>query len=48
MKKHNWNKEQPHRADNGRITTRKFAEKNPRKVEWVKEKKLSKINPFLS
>lgn len=41
MKKenHNWKKEQPHDASDGKITTRKFAEKNPDKVEWVKVKK---------
>lgn len=39
---HNWTKEKPHRADNGQITTRKYAEKNPRKVEWVKDKKNKK------
>jgi hypothetical protein len=38
-KKHDWNKEQPHHADNGRITTEDFARKNPDKVTWVKEKK---------
>ena len=39
MKKHDWKKEQPHRADNGVITTRKFADQNPNKVEWVKVKR---------
>jgi hypothetical protein len=38
-KPHNWNKEQPHDAKSGRITTEKFARANPDKVEWVKEKK---------
>ncbi|MCX6752152.1 MAG: hypothetical protein NTZ87_01485 [Candidatus Nomurabacteria bacterium] len=38
-KKHNWNKEQPHSATTGRITSRKYADKNPKKVEWVKVKK---------
>jgi hypothetical protein len=33
-----WNKAQPHHATTGEITTRKFAEKNPNKVEWVKVK----------
>lgn len=38
-KKHDWKKEQPHHAKTGRITTKKFADKNPNKVEWVKVKK---------
>jgi len=38
-KNHDWNKEQPHHAETGKITTRKYAEKHPEKVEWVKEKK---------
>jgi hypothetical protein len=38
-KKHDWSKEQPHRADNGRITTEEFARSHPDKVEWVKVKK---------
>jgi hypothetical protein len=37
--KQDWNKEQPHRADNGRFPTRRYADKNPEKVAWVKEKK---------
>jgi len=37
-KKHNWTKEQPHHVKTGEITTKKFAEKNPNKVEWVKVK----------
>ena len=41
-RQHNWAKEQPHIATTGRITTRKFAEKNPKKVEWVKIKKSKK------
>lgn len=36
---HDWSKVQPHRADNGRFPTRKYAEEHPEKVEWVKEKK---------
>ncbi|MEA3002303.1 MAG: hypothetical protein QOH81_1091 [Sphingomonadales bacterium] len=36
---HDWNKEQPHRVDNGRITTEDYARNNPNKVEWVKNKK---------
>ncbi len=38
-KKHDWNKEQPHHADTGRITTEDYARKNPGKVVWVKENK---------
>jgi hypothetical protein len=38
-KNHDWNKEQPHHAKTGKITTKKFAENNPNKVEWVKVKK---------
>lgn len=38
-KKHNWAKEKPHHVSNGKITTRKYAEKHPNKVEWVKDKK---------
>lgn len=38
-KYHNWAKEQPHSAKTGKITTRKYAENNPNKVEWVKTKK---------
>ena len=38
-KPHDWNKEQPHRSDNGRITTENYARANPNKVEWVKNKK---------
>jgi hypothetical protein len=30
-----WNKAQPHNASTGKITSRKFAENNPKKVEWV-------------
>jgi len=37
-KKHDWTKEQPHRADNGRITTERYAREHPKKVEWVKNK----------
>lgn len=36
---HNWSKEKPHHVVTGRITTKKFAEKHPNKVEWVKDKK---------
>ena len=35
---HNWNREQPHHVDTGRITTEDYARRNPGKVEWVKEK----------
>jgi len=37
--KHNWKKEQPHHVVTGEITSKKFAENNPKKVEWVKVKK---------
>lgn len=37
-KKHDWNKEQPHHVDTGRIVKRDWAEKHPGKVEWVKNK----------
>jgi hypothetical protein len=37
-KKHDWNKEQPHHVDNGRIVKKDWAEKHPGKVEWVKNK----------
>ncbi len=35
MAKHNWNKAQPHHVDTGRITTEKYANAHPGKVEWV-------------
>lgn len=38
-KKHDWAKEQPHHVETGKITTKKYAEEHPNKVEWVKEKK---------
>lgn len=38
-KKHNWTKEQPHQVSTGKITTEKYAESKPDKVEWVKVKK---------
>ncbi len=38
-KNHDWSKEQPHHAKTGEITTRKYADDHPDKVEWVKEKK---------
>lgn len=38
-KKHDWNKEQPHDAKTGEITTEKYAREHPNKVEWVKNKK---------
>ena len=41
-KPRDWNKEQPHDAATGRITTKQFAENNPNKVTWVKEKKSKK------
>ena len=34
-----WSKAQPHDAKSGEITTRKYAEKHPEKVEWVTVKK---------
>ena len=37
-KKHDWGKEQPHHVVTGKITTRKYADANPDKVEWVKSK----------
>jgi hypothetical protein len=37
-KQHNWKTAQPHLATTGRIVTRKFADKNPNKVEWVRSK----------
>ena len=38
-KPHDWNKEQPHHADTGRITKEDYARRYPDKVVWVKEKK---------
>ncbi len=38
-KKHDWNTEKPHHVDTGEITTRKYADEHPGKVEWVKDKK---------
>jgi hypothetical protein len=38
-KPHDWNKEPPHHAETGQITSEKFARNNPDKVTWVKEKK---------
>ena len=38
-KKYNWNNEQPHHVDTGKITTKKYAINHPGKVEWVKNKK---------
>ncbi len=38
-RKHDWNKEQPHHAETGKITTEKYAREHPDKVEWVKDKK---------
>jgi hypothetical protein len=38
-KPHDWNKEQPHHAETGKITTERYAREHPSKVEWVKEKK---------
>ena len=38
-KKHDWSKEQPHDARNGRIVSETRARNNPDKVEWVKNKK---------
>lgn len=39
MQKHNWNKEQPHKATDGTIASREYAKNHPEKVEWVKVKK---------
>ena len=36
---HDWSKEQPHHAETGEITSRKYADNHPDKVEWVKVKK---------
>ena len=36
-KPHDWNKEQPHNAVDGRFTSERFARNNPNKVVWVKE-----------
>lgn len=38
-REHDWSKEKPHHATTGKITTRRYAENNPKKVEWVKDKK---------
>ncbi len=38
-KGHNWAKEKPHHVDTGKITTKKYANSHPGKVEWVKDKK---------
>ena len=38
-KHHDWNKEQPHKATDGTITSEKYAREHPKKVEWVKNKK---------
>jgi hypothetical protein len=35
LKHRDWKKYQPHQVDTGKITTRKYAEKHPGKVEWV-------------
>lgn len=37
--KHNWARAQPHHVVSGKITRRKYAEANPKKVEWVTVKK---------
>ncbi len=42
VRHHNWNKYQPHQVDTGKITTRRYAENNPSKVEWVAAKKPTK------
>lgn len=36
-KPHDWNKEQPHKATDGRFASEKYARNNPDKVVWVKE-----------
>ena len=38
-KPHDWNKEQPHHANTGRITKEDYARRYPDKVVWVKENK---------
>ncbi len=38
-KKHDWNKEQPHHVDTGRIVREEWARNHPDKTAWVKEKK---------
>lgn len=40
--KHNWATEQPHQASTGKLTSRKYAESHPNKVEWVRVKKTKK------
>jgi hypothetical protein len=35
-KQRDWNKEQPHKANNGQIASREYAKKHPEKVTWVK------------
>jgi hypothetical protein len=37
-RRHDWNKEQPHHVDTGRITKEDYARNHPNKVEWVKNK----------
>ena len=38
-KQRDWKKAQPHDAGTGKFVTRKKAENNPQKVEWVTAKK---------
>ena len=35
-KQKNWNLEQPHSPKTGQFTTKRYADKNPEKVTWVK------------
>jgi len=37
-----WAKAQPHDAKSGRITTKRYAEKHPEKVEWISNKNKKK------
>ena len=36
IKKHDWNKEQPHDPRTGKFKTKKYSIDNPNKVTWVK------------
>ena len=38
-KEHDWNQEQPHDAETGRIVSERKARNNPDDVVWVKNKK---------
>jgi hypothetical protein len=41
-KQHDWAKAQPHHVVTGKITTEKYADKHPEKVEWVTAKNKTK------